>query len=155
MIAVDKPGNRLTMLEVVPVPANLDMKQANSAFVLDQLANSVVKSLKKEAESDGVFKKNSFREVARLNIYIGKHPARLLVFDKTEDGEKIKGPLIITFDELTFYVLHSWCPASEYDTAQNDFTFFEKNFIVPEKINSPFTQSADNEKNKSNPKKNY
>ena len=155
MIAVDEPGNRLTMLEVVPVPANLDMKQANSAFVLDQLANSVVESLKKEAESGGGFKKNSFREVARLNIYIGKHPARLLVFDKTEDGEKIKGHLIITFDELTFYVLHSWCPASEYDTAQNDFTFFEKNFIVPEKINSPFTQSADNEKNKSNPKKNY
>ncbi len=155
MIAVDNPGNRLTMLEVVPVPANLDLKQANSAYVLDQLANGVVESLKKEAESGGIFKKTSFREVARLNIYIGKHPARLIVFDKTEDGEKIKGHLIITFDELTFYVLHSWCPAAEYDTAQNDFTFFEKNFVVPEKINSPFTQSADNDKNKSNPRMNY
>ncbi len=155
MIAIDKPGNRLTMLEVVPVPANLDMKKANSAFVLDQLANGVVESLKKESESGGTFGKNSFREVARLNIYIGKHPARLLVFDKTEGGEKVKGHLIITFDELTFYVLHSWCPAAEYDQAQTDFTFFEKNFSVPEKINSPFTQSADNEKNKSNPKKNF
>ncbi len=155
MIAVDKPGNRLTMLEVVPVPANLDLKQANSAYVLDQLANGVVESLKKQAESGGSFSKNSFREVGRLNIYIGKHPARLLVFDKTEGGEKVKGHLIITFDELTFYVLHSWCPAAEYETAQTDFTFFEKNFTVPEKINSPFTQSADNEKNKSNPKKNY
>ncbi len=155
MIAVDKPGNRLTMLEVVPVPANLDMKRANSLEVLEQLANGVVQSLKKESETGGGFGKNSFNEVARLNIYIGKHPAKLLVFDKIAGGEKVKGHLIITFDELTFYVLHSWCPAAEYEQAQIDFKFFENNFSVPEKLNTLYNQSADNEKNKSNPKKNY
>jgi hypothetical protein len=153
MIAVDKPGNRLTMLEVVPVPATLDMKRVDTYDILEQLSNNVVKSLKEETENTPGFGKNTFNEVTRMNIFIGKHPAKLLIFDKTQNGEKVKGHLIITFDELTFYVLHSWCPADEYEQAQNDFTFFEKNFTVPEKINSPYTQSADNEKNKSLPKK--
>lgn len=147
MVAVDQGGNRLTMLEVVPVPGNLDMKKQNPAVILDQLADNVVGALNQEVmKSGGIGGRDEFKEVTRLSIYIGKHPAKLLVFDKTEQGEKMKGHLIITYDELTFYVLHSWCPASEYDQAQNDFTFFEKNFTVPEKINSSFTQSADNDK---------
>lgn len=147
MIAVDNAGNRLTMLEVVPVPGNLDMKRQNSAFILDQLADGVVKALKEEIQKSGGFgSKNSLNEVTRLSIFIGKQPAKLLVLDKTDGGEKVKGHLIITYDELTFYVLHSWCPAAEYDQAQNDFTFFEKNFTVPEKINSTFTQTAENDK---------
>jgi hypothetical protein len=147
MIAVDNAGNRLTMLEVVPVPGNLDMKRQNSGFILDKLTDNVVQSMKEEAQQGGGFTgKNSFNEITRLSIFIGTHPAKLLVFDKTTDGLKAKGHLIITYDELTFYVLHSWCPAAEYENAQNDFTFFEKNFTVPEKINSTFTQSAENEK---------
>ncbi len=147
MIAIDNAGNRLTMLEVVPVPGNLDMKRQNSAFILDQLADGVVKALREEIQKSGGFgKQNSINEVTRLSIFIGKQPAKLLVLDKTDGGEKVKGHLIITYDELTFYVLHSWCPAAEYDQAQNDFTFFEKNFTVPEKINSTFTQTAENDK---------
>jgi len=146
MIAVDTAGNRLTMLEVVPVPGNLDMKRQNSGFILDKLADSVVQSMKQDSQQGGRFAKNSFEEITRMSIFIGTHPAKLLVFNKMTDGVKAKGHLIITYDELTFYVLHSWCPAEEYDQAQNDFTFFEKNFVVPEKINSTFTQSAENEK---------
>ncbi len=147
MIAVDKGGNRLTMLEVVPVPGNLDMKKQNPAVILDKLADNVVGALNDEVmKNGGIGGRDDFKEVTRLSIYIGKHPAKLLVFDKTEQGEKMKGHLIITYDELTFYVLHSWCPAAEYEQAQNDFTFFEKNFTVPEKINSSFTQTADNDK---------
>ena len=147
MIAVDKAGNRLTMLEVVPVPGNLDMKRQNSTFILDQLADGVVQALKEEVSNSGGFGgKNSLNEITRMSIFIGKHPAKLMVFDKSTGGLKAKGHLIITYDELTFYVLHSWCPAEEYDQAQNDFTFFEKNFTVPEKINSTFTQSAENDK---------
>lgn len=146
MIAVDDAGNRLTMLEVVPVPGNLDMKRADSAFILEQISNGVVQSLKKQVESNRGFAQNTFNEVTRLSIYVGKHPAKLLVFDKTENGVKAKGHLIITYDELTFYVLHSWCPAEEYETAQNDFRYFEQNFHVPEKINSTFTQTAEKQK---------
>jgi len=156
MIAIDQPGNRLTMLEVVPVPGNLDLKRQNSTFILDQLADGVVQTLKEEVKKSGGFAtKNTFNEVTRLNIYIGTHPAKLLVFDKTTDGLKAKGHLIITYDELTFYVLHSWCPAEEYDKAQAEFTFFEKNFSIPDKISSPFTQTAEKEKNNSNTKKNF
>ena len=156
MIAIDQQGNRLTMLEVVPVPGNLDLKRQNSAVILDQLADGVVQSLKAEVKNSGGFGgRNSFNEVTRLNIYVGTHPAKLLVFDKTTDGEKAKGHLIITYDELTFYVLHSWCPAEEYDKAQTEFTFFEKNFTIPDKISSPFTQSAEKEKNNANTKKNF
>jgi hypothetical protein len=147
MIAVDKAGNRLTLLEVVPVPGNLDMKRQNSTVILDQLADGVVQALREEVhKGGGLGSKNSFNEVTRLSIFVGTHPAKLLVFDKTTDGLKAKGHLIITYDELTFYVLHSWCPAEEYEQAQTDFTFFEKNFNVPEKINSTFTQSAENDK---------
>jgi hypothetical protein len=147
MIAVDQGGKRLTMLEVVPVPGNLDMKKQNPALILDKLADNVVGALNQEVmKNGGIGGRDEFKEVTRLSINIGKHPAKLLVFDKVERGEKVKGHLIITYDELTFYVLHSWCPASEYEQAQNDFTFFEKNFTVPEKINSSFTQSADNDK---------
>lgn len=156
MIAIDKPGNRLTMLEVVPVPGNLDMKRQNSTVILDQLADGVVKTLKEEVKKSGGFAtKNTFNEVTRLNIYVGTHPAKLLVFDKTTDGLKAKGHLIITYDELTFYVLHSWCPAEEYEKAQAEFTFFEKNFSIPDKISSPFTQTAEKEKNNTNTKKNF
>jgi hypothetical protein len=155
MIAVDKLGNSLTMLEVVPVPGNLNMKQANSIVVLDQLADNVVEHLKNDKDGDGFSGKGGFREITRMNIYIGKHPAKLLVFEKNVDGDAAKGHMIITYDELTFYVLHSWCPVKDYDKKQADFTFFEKNFNVPDKINSPFTQSAENEKNKANQKKNF
>ncbi|MEP6903677.1 MAG: hypothetical protein ABJA66_18285 [Actinomycetota bacterium] len=154
MIAIDKTGNSLTMLEVVPVPGNLDMKQANSTYVLDKLTEGVVAHLK-EGDKDDFSGKGSFREITRINIYIGKHPAKLLVFEKTAGGIPAKGHLIITFDELTFYILHSWCPVKDYDKKQEDFTFFEKNFSVPDKINSPFTQSAEIEKNKTSPKKNF
>jgi hypothetical protein len=150
MIAVDKLGKSLTMLEVVPVPGNLDMKQANSNFVLDKLTDGVVEHLK-----SGSGDKGAFREVTRLSIYIGKHPAKLLVFEKVTGGINAKGHLIITYDELTFYILHSWCPVAEYEQKQEEFNFFEKNFSVPDKINSPFTQSAENEKNKSNPQKKF
>jgi hypothetical protein len=150
MIAVDKLGKSLTMLEVVPVPGNLDMKQANSNFVLDKLTDGVVEHLK-----NGSGDKGGFREITRLNIYIGKHPAKLLVFEKVTGGINAKGHLIITYDELTFYILHSWCPVAEYEQKQAEFNFFEKNFSVPDKINSPFTQSAENEKNKSNPQKKF
>lgn len=146
MIAIDKPGNRLTMLEVVPVPGNLDMKRQNSTWILDQISDSVVQSLKAQVKKSSGFGQNYFNEITRLNIYVGTHPAKLLVFDKTENGVKAKGHLIITYDELTFYVLHSWCPAEEYETAQNDFKFFEQNFTVPEKINSTFTQTAETQK---------
>jgi hypothetical protein len=155
MIAVDNAGNRLTMLEVVPVPGNLDLKRQNSSLILDQLADGVVKGLKDQNKKSPGAKNNSISEVTRLNIFVGKHPAKLLVFDKTEAGVKAKGHLIITYDELTFYVLHSWCPAEEYQQAQNDFKFFEQNFTVPEKINSAFTQSAETEKDNSNGKKNF
>ncbi|MBS1795208.1 MAG: hypothetical protein JSS81_15225 [Acidobacteria bacterium] len=155
MIAIDKQEKRLTMFEVVPVPANLDMKRADSAYILDQLADNVVAALREESRNAGGFGENSFREITRMNIFIGKHPARLLIFEKVDDGEKVRGHLIITFDELTFYVLHSWCPAAEYEQARNDFTFFEKNFTVPDNINSPFTQSAETRKNKTETKKNY
>jgi hypothetical protein len=156
MIAIDQAGNRLTMLEVVPVPGTLDMKRQNSAFILGQLADNVVQSLKQQVENgDSYLSKNSFKEITRLNIYIGTHPAILLVFDKKEEGMNAKGHLIITYDELTFYVLHSWCPTEEYDKAQTDFTFFEKNFTVPEKINSPFNQSAETKKTNANSKKNF
>ena len=147
MIAIDNAGNRLTMLEVVPVPGNLDMRRQNASFILDELANGVVRSMKESGSARGGFGgRNSFNEITRMSIFIGTHPAKLLVFDKTTDGVKAKGHLIITYDELTFYVLHSWCPAEEYDKAQNDFTFFEKNFTVPEKINSTFTQTAETDK---------
>lgn len=146
MIAIDKTANRLTMLEVVPVPGNLDMKRQNSSWILDQISDGVVKALKEQVQRNAGFGENSFREITRLSIFVGTHPAKLLVFDKTENGVKAKGHLIITYDELTFYVLHSWCPAEEYETAQNDFKFFEQNFHVPEKINSTFTQTAETQK---------
>lgn len=153
MIAIDGAGNQMTILEVVPVPGNLDMKRQNSTQILDILADGVVESLKTETGGRGGFASdNSIREVTRLNVYIGTHPAKLMVFDKTQNGQRAKGHLIITYDELTFYVLQSWCPFEEYDKAQADFTFFEKNFVVPEKINSAFTQSAETQKN-SGPKK--
>lgn len=147
MIAVDKGGNRLTMLEVVPVPGNLDMKRQNPDVILNKLADNVVGALNQEVmKNGGIGGQDDFKEVTRLTIYIGKHPAKLLAFDKTEQGEKVKGRMIITYDELTFYVLHSWCPEDEYEQAQNDFRFFEQNFTVPDKINSTFTQSADSNK---------
>ncbi len=148
MIAVDKAGNRLTMLEVVPVPGNLDMKRQNSSFILDQLSDGVMSAMKEQLQNEsGRFGgKTSVNEITRLSIFIGTHPAKLLVIDKTAQGEKLKGHLIITYDELTFYVLHSWCPAAEYEQAKEEFTFFEKNFTVPEKINSNFTQTAESEK---------
>jgi hypothetical protein len=156
MIAVDKPGNRVTLLEVVPVPGNLDMKRQNSTFILDRLADGVVETLRQEVLKQGGFgNRNAFNEITRLNIYVGTHPAKLLVFDKTVDGFRAKGHLIITYDELTFYVLHSWCPAEEYEQAQNEFTFFEKNFSVPDKINSAFTQSAETQKNNANTEKKF
>ena len=154
MIAVDKDGNRLTMLEVVPVPGNLDMKRVNPAQILDQMTDNMVKILKEQAgKKTSIRGTDTFNEVARLGIYVGKHPAKLLVFDQTTDGEKLRGQMIMTYDELTFYVLHSWCKAEEYENSKAEFSVFEKNFTVPEKINSPFTQSAETLKNNANTKK--
>jgi cytochrome b561 len=147
MIAVDTSGRSLAMLEVVPVPAALDMKRQNSSVMLEALADNFVGQMNERArENVGFGGKEEYKEITRLSIFVGKHPAKLMVFDKFVRGEKLKGHLIITYDELSFYVLHSWCPAAEYEQKQNDFTFFEKNFSVPEKINSTFTQTAETEK---------
>jgi hypothetical protein len=133
------------MLEVVPVPAQLDMRRVSSSMILDELSNGVVKSMEEAAKKESYFGNNSFREITRLNVSIGTHPAKLLVVERQQNRMQVKGHIIITYDELTFYVLHTWCPTNEYETAQNDFTFFEKNFSVPEKINSVFNQTADKE----------
>lgn len=146
MVAVSQDGQRLAMLEVVPVPAQLDMKKVSSSMILDELCNGVSKSMEEAAKQEGYFGKNSFKEITRMIISVGKHPAKLLVVERNQNGMRAKGHIIITYDELTFYVLHTWCPTNEYDDAQNDFSFIEKNFSVPEKINSVFNQSADNER---------
>jgi len=149
MIAVDKTGNSLTMLEVVPVPANLDTKKVNSLHLLDYLTDYVAKHIAEQSGKKGsALNESGFREITRLGVYIGKHPAKLLVFEKSVNRQKVKGHLIITFDELSLYILHSWCPATDYEKIQNDFTFFEKSFIVPERQNAPLSQLAENEKKK-------
>jgi hypothetical protein len=145
MVAVSQNAQRLAMLEVVPVPAQLDMRRVSSSMILDELSNGVVKSMEEAAKKESYFGNNSFREITRLNVSIGTHPAKLLVVERQQNRMQVKGHIIITYDELTFYVLHTWCPTNEYETAQNDFTFFEKNFSVPEKINSVFNQTADKE----------
>jgi hypothetical protein len=148
MIAVDKSGERITLFEVVPVPAQLDMKRQQPDAILDQLCDGVVKSMQKEAESGSVFGRPIVKEMSRMMTYVGKHPAKLLIVEKTERGQQVKGHVIITYDELTFYVLHSWCPTNQYASSQDDFLFFEKNFTVPDNINSTFTQTAENERRK-------
>ena len=149
MIAVDKTSQSLTMFEVVPVPGNLDIKKINSVQLLDYLTDHAAKSITEQAKKESSrFSESNFREITRLSVYIGKHPAKLLVFEKTVNRQKVKGHLIITFDELSLYVLHSWCPAADYEQTQKDFTFFEKSFHVPDQINSPFSQSAEIEKKK-------
>lgn len=145
MVAVSNDSKRLAMLEVVPVPAQLDMRKVSSSMILDELCNGVAKSMEEAAKKESYFGKNSFREITRLSISVGAHPAKLLVVERQQNGMQVKGHIIITYDELTFYVLHTWCPTQEYDAAQNDFAFFEKNFSVPEKINSVFNQTAENE----------
>ena len=147
MIAVDNTAKSLTMLEVVPVPADLDMKKVNSLQMLDFLTDYVAKHFAEQSGNKGsALKDSGFREIIRLNVYSGKHPAKLLVFEKFVNRQKVKGHLIITFDELSLYILHSWCPATEYEKIQIDFAFFEKSFIVPERLNAPLSQSAEVEK---------
>lgn len=146
MVAISNNSQRLAMLEVVPVPAQLDMKKVSSSMILDELCNSVAKSMEEAAKKESYFGKNSFREITRMSISVGTHPAKLLVVERQQNGLQVKGHIIITYDELTFYVLHTWCPTNDYDNAQNDFAYFEKNFSVPEKINSVFNQTAENEK---------
>lgn len=147
MIAVDKTGESLTMLEVVPVPGDLDINKVSSIELLDYLTDYVSEHLGDQTGKNSAFSESGFREITRMSVYIGRHPAKLLVFEKTVNRQKVKGHLIITFDELSLYVLHSWCPASDYERVQNDFTSFEKSFFVPDKINSPFSQTAEIEKN--------
>lgn len=147
MIAVDNTAKSLTMLEVVPVPGDLDVKKVSSSQLLEHLTDYVAKHIAEETKKkSSAFNESGFREITRLSVYIGKHPAKLLVFEKSVNRQKVKGHLIITFDELSLYILHSWCPASDYDQIQKDFNFFEKSFFVPDQINSPFSQSAEIEK---------
>ena len=148
MIAVDKTGESLTMLEVVPVPGDLDIKEVSSVELLEHVTDYVSEHLGEQTGKSSTFSESGFREITRMSVYIGKHPAKLLVFEKTVNRQKVKGHLIITFDELSLYVLHSWCPAKDYELVQNDFTAFEKSFFVPDKINSPFSQTAEIEKNR-------
>lgn len=147
MIAVDKTGESLTMLEVVPVPGDLDIKTVSSTELLEHLTDYISDHIGEQTGKNSAFSESGFREITRMSVYIGKHPAKLLVFEKTVNRRKVKGHLIITFDELSLYVLHSWCPATDYERVQNDFTSFEKSFFVPDKINSPFSQTAEIEKN--------
>ncbi len=156
MIAVDDSAKSLTMLEVVPVPADVDLKTINSLQLLDSLSDYVAKHIAEQSGKKGaVLKDSGFREITRLNIYTGKHPAKLLVFEKFVNRQKVKGHLVITFDKLSLYVLHSWCPAADYDRVQNDFAFFEKSFVVPERANAPLSQSAEVEKLKTASPKNF
>lgn len=148
MVATDTQGNRIAMLEVVPVPAQLDMKRQTPGTILDQLCDSVVASMEKDLEQSSLFGRTMVKEMSRLSIYVGKHPAKLLIVEKMVGRESVKGHIIITYDELTFYVLHSWCPIDDYQRSQNDFQFFEKSFTVPDDINSTFTQTAENENRK-------
>ena len=147
MIAVDKTGESLTMLEVVPVPGDLDIKTVSSTELLEHLTDYISEHIGEQTGKNSGLSESGFREITRMTVYIGKHPAKLLVFEKTVNRRKVKGHLVITFDELSLYVLHSWCPAADYERVQNDFTAFEKSFFVPEKINSPFSQTAEIEKN--------
>jgi len=136
------------MLEVVPVPAQLDMKRQAPTMILDQLCDNVVESMQKDLEESSIFGRTIVKEMSRLSIYVGKHPAKLLIVEKSVGRESVKGHIIITYDELTFYVLHSWCPIDDYQRSQNDFQYFEKSFAVPDDINSTFTQTAENEARK-------
>lgn len=145
MVATDTEGARIAMLEVVPVPAQLDMKRQAPGMILDQLCDNVVESMQKDLEESSIFGRTIVKEMSRLSVYVGKHPAKLLIVEKTVGRESVKGHIIITYDELTFYVLHSWCPIADYQRSQNDFQFFEKSFAVPDDINSTFTQTAENE----------
>ena len=147
MIAVDDTAKSLTMLEIVPVPAGVDIKKANSLQTLDSLTDYVAKYIAEQSGNKGsALKDSGFREITRLNVYTGKHPAKLLVFEKFVNRQKVKGHLIITFDQLSLYILHSWCPATDYEKLQNDFAFFEKSFFIPERLNAPLSQSAEVEK---------
>jgi hypothetical protein len=146
MIAVDREGERISMLEVVPVPAELDIKRQAPAVILDRLSDNVIAGMAEEARNGSVFGKNIVREMSRIATYVGKHPAKLVIVEKTEFGRRVKGHIVITYDELTFYVLHSWCPAEDYTRSQGDFEHFERSFTVPESINSVFTQTAENER---------
>ncbi len=148
MVATDTEGARIAMLEVVPVPAQLDMKRQAPTMILDQLCDNVVESMQKDLEESSIFGRTIVKEMSRLSIYVGKHPAKLLIVEKSVGRESVKGHIIITYDELTFYVLHSWCPIDDYQRSQNDFQYFEKSFAVPDDINSTFTQTAENEARK-------
>lgn len=154
MIAVDGSARKLTMLEVVPVPGDVDLRSAQTNKLLDNLTDYVAENIS-ETNPDKTPSDSNFREITRMSVYVGKNPAKLLVFEKTVNREKVKGHLIITFDEKSLYILHSWCPAKEYETAQNDFLFFEKSFAVPELPAVPFSQTAETEKNRRVAPKNF
>ena len=148
MIAVDKTSQSLTMFEIVPVPGNLDIKKVNSLQLLDYLTDYVAKHLTEQTKKESSpFSESGFREITRLSVYIGKHPAKLLVFEKTVNRQKVKGHLIITFDELSLYVLHSWCPAADYDV-RRDFTFFEKYVSRSDQINHRFRSQPNRKRTK-------
>ncbi|MBK8811115.1 MAG: hypothetical protein IPN69_10340 [Acidobacteria bacterium] len=148
MIAMDDRGERLAMLEVVPVPAQLDMKRQTPSAILDKLCDGVVASMQEQTDKGSIFGKPTVTEVSRVGTFVGKHPGKLLIVEKTEMGQRVKGHVTITYDELTFYVLHSWCPTAEYSNSQNDFQVFERSFYIPDEINSVFTQTAENDRRK-------
>lgn len=143
MIAVDEAGQSLSMLEVVPVPGHLDMKRQDHDFILTQLADRVVESLRKQKSSPRFSEKDEFSELGRESLTIGRHPGRIVFFEKTVEGQKMRGQVIITYDELTFYVLHSWCPAAAFVEKKNDFDSITNSFKVPDQINSTFSQTAE------------
>ena len=154
MIAVDREARSLTMLEVVPVPADADLKTAQTSKLLDHLTDYVAKHLS-EQNAGKTFGASNFREITRMSVGVGKNPAKLLVFEKTVSREKVKGHLVITFDDKSLYILHSWCPATDYDRAQNDFLFFEKSLAVPEPPAAPLQQTAEAEKKRADTPKNF
>lgn len=154
MIAVDRPAQSLTMLEIVPVPVDVSVNEVQSNKFLESLTDYVAESINEQNKTK-TFAESNFREITRVSVYVGKNPAKLLVFEKTVNREKVKGHLIITFDDRSLYILHSWCPAKDYETAQNDFLFFEKSFGIPERAAAPFSQTAETGKNLSDAPKNF
>ena len=154
MVAVDRQAQSLTMLEVVPAPADADLQTAQKNKLLENLTDYVAQNIS-EQNAAKTFAASNFREITRMSVYVGKRPAKLIVFEKTINREKVKGHLIITFDKSSLYILHSWCPAREYERAQSDFLFFERSFTLPEPSAAPFPQSAEAEKNSSAAPKNF
>jgi hypothetical protein len=119
------------------------MKRQDHDFILTQLADRVVDSLREQRSKSQSGEKDGFTETSRESILVGRHPARIVHFEKTFEGQRMRGQVIITYDELTFYVLHSWCPETSYGEKKNDFDAITASFKVPDQINSTFSQTAE------------